>query len=75
MKYLYSTETHHVFEDFYEGNQVRFLKDRVTSEIRLHGEDVAKCLGFNSIDEMLLSNDMMLNAFLDGLNSGRITRI
>ena len=50
------------FEDvYYEGTPVRFIKNKFTGEIRIASNDVARVLGYETIND-LLGTDGSLDA-------------
>ena len=56
---------HQIFEDvYYDGTPVRFIKSRFTGEIRISSNDVARVLGYGSIND-LLGTDGGLDAVSD----------
>ena len=60
MKLTHTTKTHEHYIDSFEGQQVRFLKNRQTGEMEVMAEDLALMLGFESFHEMM-SNDKVLD--------------
>ena len=42
-----------IYEDFFEGERVRFSRNKFTGEINISADDTARVLGFNSIKELL----------------------
>jgi hypothetical protein len=64
MKLIDETPTHQIFEDFYQGHQVRFLKDKITDEFSVHADDLARVIGFKNTQEMM-SDDTFLDIVND----------
>ncbi len=64
MKHLFSTPTHDHFLDHFEGQPVRILRNRLNGEILFEGESVARCMGFESEQDMM-SDDRVLDAIID----------
>jgi len=75
MKYLYSNKDDDVYEFDYEGIPIRFCKNRITKEVTVNADDVAKVLGFNNIQDMMMSSQDLMNAFLDAMNKGFIRKV
>jgi hypothetical protein len=51
-----------IFEDvYYDGTPVRFIKNRFTGEIKISADDAARCIGFDSLND-LLGTDHSLDA-------------
>lgn len=50
-----------VFEDYFKGIPVRLIRNKFTGEVKINAEDMAKCLGFDSLND-LLSADVGLDA-------------
>ena len=63
------------FMDYFEGNQMRFSLNKKNGEFLINSDDVAKALGFESMDELLQSNPKMADIFLDGMNNGKVKKI
>ena len=61
LKIVYEDFFNRVFESDYEGIRVRFFKNKFTGEIKISADDTARCLGYNSLNE-LLSSDNGLDA-------------
>ena len=58
-----------IFEVTYnDGTPVRFIRDRFTGEIRICVDDVARCLGYASLNDML-GEDACLDAISKLKNS------
>lgn len=63
MKLIHQTETHLYYESYFEGQKVRMMQDKKTSELKFNAEDTAKILGYGSLEKMMLDD-----AVLDALN-------
>jgi hypothetical protein len=61
MKLIKQTESYQVYEDFYQGKQVRFIKDIATGQINVNAHDFAKVMGYATLEEMM-SDDTVLDA-------------
>ena len=64
LKIVYEDFFHQVFESEYKGIPVRFFKNKFTGEIKISANDTAKCLGYDSLNE-LLSSDNGLDVISD----------
>ncbi|WDF79557.1 hypothetical protein PQ469_06010 [Mucilaginibacter sp. KACC 22773] len=60
MQIIEDTETHTTGIGYFQGNLMKFKKDKKTDEISMCAEGVAKALGFKDTHEML-SNDQVLD--------------
>ena len=49
------------FISYFEGNPVRFQLNKITGEIKISADDTARCLGFDTLND-LLSSDGGLDA-------------
>lgn len=72
MIYINSDTEYDYFLGNYEGQEVRMRKERKTGVCTLSSQDVAKCLGFDSLSDMLESNKEIADVFLDGINNGSV---
>ena len=53
---------HQIYESvYYDGTPVRFIKNKFTDEIRIAADDVARVLGYDTINS-LLGTDASLDA-------------
>ena len=52
-----------IFEDYFEGTPIRFVCNKLTNEIKVDAQAVARCLGYASFDELLSTDEA-----LDGIN-------
>lgn len=50
--------------DYFEGQPMRFYKEKATGEIYVNADDMAKILGYTDQDE-LLGSDAALDALLE----------
>jgi hypothetical protein len=50
--------------DYFEGKPVRFYKDKATGEVHINGEDMAMCMGYESLEE-LMATDHALDAMIE----------
>jgi hypothetical protein len=53
MKVIHEDFFTEVLEDYFEGIPVRFFRNKFSGEIKICGNDMARCLGFNSLNDML----------------------
>lgn len=49
-----------IFEDIFHGKPARFFKNKHSGEIKISTNDVARCLGYESVNDML-SEDSSLD--------------
>ena len=62
MKQIQETPTHLIYLDYFEGQQVRIFKNKLTGEVGFNTDDVAKILGYRNETAML--NDPKVNDVL-----------
>jgi len=46
-----------LFVDYFQGIPVRILKNKYTEEIKFMADDVARCLGYDSLHDLLSSDE------------------
>jgi hypothetical protein len=56
MKKVSENATTEFFEDYYEGNLVRFAKNKQTGETTINAQDAAKVMGYQDFEELLADN-------------------
>jgi hypothetical protein len=59
MKLIDTTPTHEIWRGEYEGKNVQFLKDRLTGEISVNAHDFAQVMGYESLDDMMLDDNVL----------------
>ena len=60
MKLIKVTDTHeHYTDNGFNGQEVRFLKNRLTGQMEIMAEDLACMLGFESVHEMMSDDCVM----------------
>jgi hypothetical protein len=59
MKLVNTTLTHEIWESEYEGKTVQFMKNIFTNELSLNAHDFAQVMGYKSLDDMMLDNDVL----------------
>lgn len=59
MRIVKTTPTHEVWESEYEGQKVQFTKNLLTDEMHVNANDLAKIMGFDSLEEMMMQDDIL----------------
>jgi hypothetical protein len=59
MKLVNTTLTHEIWESQYEGKTVRFTKNRFTNEISVNAHDFAQVIGYKSLDDMMMDDNVL----------------
>jgi len=59
MKLVRTTPTHEIWESQYEGKTVQFLKNVFTNELSVDAHHFALCIGYESLDDMMLDNEVL----------------
>ncbi|TAH07207.1 MAG: hypothetical protein EAZ14_11455 [Runella slithyformis] len=59
MVQISENSTHVVFLDYYEGQKVRFYKNKQTGEIVINADDCARVLGYADAQAMLSSDEAL----------------
>ena len=72
MKYLESDSEYDYYTSCFQGIEVRWSRNKKTQEFLMNSEDGARCLGFNSLDDMLSKHPELVDMFLDGINNGLV---
>ncbi len=75
MKYKYSDADYDYYLDYFQGNEVWFMMDKTTKQLKVSSESVALVLGYNSMSEMLNSNENIQDIFFDGLKNGDVIKL
>ena len=57
LRFISEDSTYKIFESFYHEIPVRFMYNKLTDVIKIDVDACAKCLGFDSINEMLSTNE------------------
>ena len=60
MRLIKTTATHEIWQSFYDGLPVQFTKNLLTQELHVNAEDLAKVMGFDSLQSMM-ANDQILD--------------
>lgn len=74
MKLINIDEQFDYYIDYFQGIEVRMKKDKLTQQIYYSSDSVAKILGYKNTDEMIQSNNVVTNVFLDGINKGSVLK-
>ena len=74
MKHLYSDKLYDYYESYYQGNPIRMRVNRATGEKMVSMDDLAKAVGYSSLQDSLLKNEGAMNFYLDALNNGQAER-
>ena len=72
MKYLESDSEYDYFTSYFQGIKVRWSRNKKTQEFLMNSDDGARCLGFDSLDDMLSKHPELVDKFLDGINNGLV---
>ena len=48
-----------IWESEYEGKTVQFIKNVFTNEISVNAHHFAQCIGYDSLEDMMLDNDVL----------------
>lgn len=72
MKYLESDLEYDYYISYFNGIEVRWTRDRKTQEFLINSDDASRCLGFDSLDDMLSKEPKAVDMFLDGINNGLV---
>ena len=72
MKYLESDLKYDYYISYFQGNEVRWTRDRKTQQFYINSDDGARLLGFDSLDDMLSKEPKAVDMFLDGINNGMV---
>ena len=75
MNPIKETETHRIYTESFQGIPVRFIQDKATGGIMISAEDVANCLGFATLNEMLVAKPDCADVFLDAMNRGDVKSV
>tara|TARA_R110002096_G_scaffold27009_3_gene83003 strand:- start:1211 stop:1444 length:234 start_codon:yes stop_codon:yes gene_type:complete len=59
MKIIQEMPTHLIYQDSFNGQPIRILKNKATNEILLNIEYVARVLGFKDSIELMSSNEAL----------------
>lgn len=59
MKLINRTPTHEIWEGQYEGKTVQFFKNIRTDEITVNAHDFAQVMGYESLDDMMLDDNIL----------------
>ena len=59
MKIIQETPTHLIFEDYFNGQPLKILKNKATNEILLDMNDVAKIFGFIDATDLMSNNEAL----------------
>lgn len=59
MRIIKTSPTHEVWQDEFEGNKIQFTKNLSTGQIHVNARDFARVIGFNSLEEMLLQDEIL----------------
>ena len=59
MKLVNTTLTHEIWESQYEGKTVQFMKNIFTNEISVNAHHFAQCIGYKSLEDMMLDNEVL----------------
>ena len=70
MEYTHSDLKYDYFVVEFQGIEMRCQKDKITHGIFINSDDAAKCLGYESLQDMLDKEPKLVNMFLDGINNG-----
>ena len=68
-KIIEETEQYTFFIDYFKGNPIRFIYDKQRDELRIHGDDMFKALGYSGLFDFLGSENIqfILQYFLQRL--------
>lgn len=55
----HETDTHTYFIDYFDGTQVKIMKNKKTGEILFDAESVAKILGYGSMQGMMSDDNVL----------------
>ncbi len=56
-KIIEETEQYTFFIDYFKGNPIRFIYDKQRDELRIHGDDMFKALGYSGLFDFLGSDE------------------
>lgn len=73
-KYINSDQDFDYFVDKFQGIEVRMQIDKKTGELFFNSDDAARCLGYESMSDMLDKEPKAVNVFLDGINNGMVKK-
>lgn len=59
MRLINTSFTNEIWESEYEGKTVQFMKNIFTNEISVNAHQFAQCIGYKSLDDMMLDNDVL----------------
>lgn len=59
MKLVSTTLTHEIWESQYEGKTVQFMKNIFTNEISVNAHQFAQVIGYSSLDEMMMDDNVL----------------
>ena len=59
MRLIKTVLPNEIWESEYEGKTVQFLKNVFTDEISVNAHDFAQCIGYKSLDDMMLDDDIL----------------
>ena len=57
MKIIKETKKYIIYTDYFNDKPVRFIKDKVTGEIRMDANDWARSFGYENLDALLETDD------------------
>lgn len=72
MLLIEETASHKVFLSHFGNSPVRFIQDKGIGSVMMNSEDVAKCLGFESLQDLLSNNPEGADMYLDAMNNGDV---
>ena len=64
MKLIKTVLPNEIWEGQFEGKTVQFIKNVFTDEISVNAHHFAQCIGYKSLEDMMLDNDV-LDACID----------
>ena len=59
MELIRTTDTHEIWLGNFEGTDVRFTKNLLTNEINMSAEDLAKVMGFDSLEDFMADDSTL----------------
>ena len=59
MELIRTTPTHEIWQGEFEGKAVQFLKNVFTNEISVNAHDFALCMGYKSLDDMMMDDNVL----------------
>ena len=59
MRLLKTILPNEIWESEYEGKTVQFVKNVFTNEISVNAHHFAQCIGYKSLEDMMLDNDVL----------------